>query len=362
MGAVLFFSDPLLAHARNQHWPIMKRDVTVSRSLFVDEINIVVTAGDGGHGCMAFRREKYIPHGGPHGGDGGHGGSVQLLADDSLNTLHHLAGKHHHKAERGGHGMGKNCHGKNGEDCVVLVPPGTLIYDAEHDLLLKDLDEIGQTVCVAQGGRGGKGNTRFKSSTNQAPREFEEGTPGQHRRLHLELKLMADVALVGKPNAGKSTLLSRLSHAKPKIASYPFTTLTPSLGIVELTNYRRFTMADIPGLIEGAHVGLGLGIEFLRHIERARTIVHIVDVCPMTGDPTKDYHAIRGELVAYSETLAEKPEILVANKMDLTESDEHLAKLRDELGMEVIAISAASGQGLDALKERIWTMLHPQEE
>jgi GTP-binding protein len=330
--------------------------------MFVDEVNITVTAGNGGHGCMSFRREKHVPKGGPDGGDGGNGGNVVMQADESLNTLHHLAGKHHWKAKGGVPGMGKKRHGRNADDVIIPVPPGTLIFDADHEILLKDLVEPGQTACVATGGHGGKGNARFKSATNQAPREFEEGTPGQVRNLHLELKLIADVALVGKPNAGKSTLLSRLSAARPKIAAYPFTTLTPYLGIVEVGGDRRFVMADIPGLIEGAHDGHGLGHEFLRHIERTRILVHMVDVCPLTGKPAEDYLAIRDELRQYSEALADKPEILVANKMDLTESEEHLTELHRALDAEVLPISAVTGRGLAELTEKIWRKLNPDPD
>ena len=325
--------------------------------MFVDEVKITVIAGSGGNGCMSFRREKFIPHGGPNGGDGGNGGNVVLIADDSLNTLHHLAGKHHWRAERGIHGMGKDRHGRCGKDVLIPVPPGTMIYDDDHGILLKDLTEPNQQVVIAKGGRGGKGNARFKTATNQAPREFEEGTPGQERNLRLELKLIADVGLVGKPNAGKSTLLSRLSAARPKIADYPFTTLTPYLGIVELNDYRRFVMADIPGLIEGAHEGAGLGDEFLRHIERTRLIVHILDISPTTSSAFEDYKTIHRELEQYSTLLCDKPELIVANKMDLTESDEHLDEFRKKLDIEIIPISAVTGKGLGALLEKIWAKL-----
>jgi GTP-binding protein len=328
--------------------------------VFVDEVDIFVAAGDGGDGCMSFRRERFIPKGGPNGGDGGDGGSVYLLADEQHSTLQHLAGKHHWKAHRGGHGMGKDRHGKNGQDTLIPVPPGTLIYDADTGLLLKDLAEPGQRVCVARGGKGGRGNTHFKSSTNQAPRQWEQGEPGDQRKLHLELKLIADVGLVGKPNAGKSTLLSRLSSARPKIADYPFTTLAPNLGIVELPGYRRFVMADIPGLIEGAHEGAGLGDEFLRHIERTRMLVHVVDVAPLEGDPADTYRAIRHELDEYSPALTDKPEIIVANKLDVASGDE-LARLRDALGRDVLAISAVTGEGLDELVEAIWAALDQAE-
>jgi GTP-binding protein len=340
----------------------MRNEEIVSRAQFVDEITISVTAGNGGNGCVSFRREKFIPKGGPDGGDGGHGGSIIMQAEEQLNTLHHLAGHRQWKGEHGQHGMGKKCHGKRGEDCVIRVPPGTLIYDDEHGMLLKDLSEVGQRVVVARGGKGGRGNTHFKTATNQAPREFEEGTSGQHRKLRLELKLIADAGLVGKPNAGKSTLLSVMSAARPKIGAYPFTTLTPSLGIVELLNFRRFVLADIPGLIEGAHEGAGLGDEFLRHIERTRILVHVLDICPFDGDPVSDYHAIRNELRQYSPKLAEKPEIVVANKMDLTDADEHLARLRDELDVPVLGVSAATKKGLEQLGDRIWQMLKEDEE
>ncbi len=329
--------------------------------MFVDELDIVVIAGYGGDGCVAFRHEKYISRGGPAGGDGGHGGSVYLQADDSLNTLQHLAGHHHWKAKRGTHGQGKDCHGRKGEDMIVRVPPGTIIRDAELEVMLKDLTEHGEKICVAEGGKGGRGNTRFASATHQAPREAEPGEPGRQRKLHLELKLIADAGLVGKPNAGKSTLISRLSAAHPKIAAYPFTTLTPCLGIVEMANYRRFVMADIPGLIEGAHEGAGLGDEFLRHIERTTVLVHMVDICPTTGDPIEDYTAIRNELLQYSAVLADKPEIVVANKMDLTDADTHVAAFSEAIDKPVIAISAVTGKGLPGLTEAIWQELHPPE-
>ena len=336
----------------------MKDSSPVSKAMFVDEVDIVVTGGDGGDGCVAFRREKYAPLGGPFGGDGGDGGSVFIKADESLNTLQHLAGHHHWQARRGEHGLGKNCHGKRGEDLYVLVPTGTIIHDAEHGVAMKDMAVHGQTVCIAAGGKGGHGNTFFKSATNQAPRTAEPGQPGQQRKLHLELKLIADAGLVGKPNAGKSTLLSRLSAARPKIAAYPFTTRYPCLGIVELRGHRRFVMADIPGLIEGAHKGVGLGDEFLRHVERTRLLVHILDICPPEGDPVEDYQAIRRELEQYSAQLAGKPEIIVANKMDLTGADESLRRLRDELGLEVVPISAVTGKGLEKLTQRIWRTLN----
>ncbi|MDP6637349.1 MAG: GTPase ObgE [Phycisphaerae bacterium] len=322
--------------------------------MFVDQADIVVTAGNGGNGCMAFRREKYIPKGGPAGGDGGKGGNVYLQADDSYNTLQHLAGHHHWAAENGRPGEGKNKHGRGGNDVIVRVPPGTIIYDANTGITLKDLADSTEPVCIAHGGKGGKGNTRFKTATNQAPREWEPGEPGQERKLHLELKLIADAGLLGLPNAGKSTLTSRVSAARPKIAAYPFTTLHPCLGIVELSRFRRFVLADIPGIIEGAHQGAGLGDEFLRHIERTRVLIHMVDICPLAGDPVANYHAIRSELKQYSTALAAKPEIVVANKMDLTGSEERLAEFRKAVDAPVHAISAVTGQGLEALGEEIW--------
>jgi GTP-binding protein len=335
-----------------------------TKAMFLDEVEIVVSAGNGGNGCVSFRREKYVPHGGPDGGDGGDGGNVLMSADESFNTLQHLAGKHHWQAQRGGHGMGKNCHGKRGADTVILVPPGTIIRDADHGVTLKDLTTPGQEIVVARAGRGGHGNTHFKSSTNQAPRQAEPGGSGQQRRLHLELKLIADAGLIGKPNAGKSTLISRLSAARPKIAAYPFTTLHPCLGIVETPEHRRFVLADIPGLIEGAHAGTGLGQAFLRHVERTRLLVHVVDLCPLEGDPVEDYRVIRRELGLYSSTLADKPQLVVANKMDLTDSDKNLRRLRRAIGVEVVPISAVTGQGLQQLLRRIWQELQrlPKQE
>jgi GTP-binding protein len=327
--------------------------------MFVDEAEIYVRAGNGGNGCVSFRREKFVPKGGPDGGNGGDGGSVYLIADESVSTLLDLTGRHHWIAGNGSPGMGQRMHGKNGRDCTVRVPPGTLIYDRDNGTLLKDLNLPSVRVCVAQGGRGGRGNECFKSPTNQAPRRADPGESGQERWLRLELKLIADVGIVGLPNAGKSTLLSRLSRARPKIADYPFTTLEPQLGIVELSGYRRFVMADIPGLIEGAHEGVGLGDAFLRHIERTRVLLHLVDVCPMDGAPSpgQAYRIIRQELGKYSPNLAAKRELIVANKMDLTDASEHLAELRDALGTDVVSISAVTGRGLEPMVERLWQVL-----
>ena len=335
----------------------MAKPAPANKVMFLDEVDIFVAGGPGGDGCLAFRREKFIPKGGPDGGNGGDGGSVYMLADVQYNTLQHLAGHHHWHGDRGGHGSGNNRHGRNGRDVVIRVPPGTIIRDAQRGFAIKDLAHDGDKVCVAVGGKGGRGNAVFKSPTNQAPRQFERGSPGEQRTLHLELKLIADVGLVGKPNAGKSTLLSRLSAARPKIAAYPFTTLSPNLGIVELSNFRRFVMADIPGLIEGAHAGTGLGDAFLRHVERTRVLVHVIDVCPLDGSPADSYLAIRRELELYSPRLAVKPEIIVANKMDLTGSDDNLALLAQAAGVEVTPISAVTGKGLERLAEAVWDAL-----
>jgi len=315
----------------------------------------VVKAGDGGNGCTSFRREKFIPRGGPDGGDGGDGGSVFIQANESVDTLLDFSGKHEWPAERGQDGMGKACYGKKGEDLYIQVPVGTIILDKDRDLVLKDLKKPGQTICVARGGRGGKGNKHFATPTRQAPRYAEPGKPGQMRNLRLELKLIADVGLVGLPNAGKSTMLSRISAARPKVAPYPFTTLQPNLGIVELSGYRRFVVADIPGLIEGSHKGLGLGHDFLRHIERTRLIVHLVDVaCIDGGNAVYHYHTIRKELSLYSPMLADKPEILVASKMDLDPQEEKLREFESAVGKEVIPVCSVTGKNLQTLLERLW--------
>jgi GTP-binding protein len=324
--------------------------------LFVDEVNIEVRGGKGGDGVVSFRREKFVPKGGPDGGDGGRGGSVYLEARAGLSTLLDLAGRHHYRAQDGQPGSGANRHGKDGKDLIVPVPAGTLVYNAETGRLLKDLVQDGQRVRVAAGGRGGYGNQHFATSTNQAPRTAERGRPGQERKLRLELKLIADIGLVGLPNAGKSTLLARLTNARPKIAAYPFTTLDPQLGILELPGYRRLVLADIPGLIEGAHEGVGLGDAFLRHIERTRVIVHLVDLCPPEGMPRpfEAYQILRRELEKYSPALAQREEIVVGNKLDLTEAAESLAQMRGQLSGEVLAISGVTGQGVRELAEAMW--------
>jgi GTP-binding protein len=323
-------------------------------SMFIDQAKIRVSGGRGGDGCIAFRREKFVPHGGPSGGDGGDGGSVYPQVDPQLTTLLDLSAKLDWKAQSGQAGMGKQCYGRKGEDLVIGVPPGTVVHDDDRGLILKDLTEPGQRVRVARGGKGGRGNLQFKSPTNQAPRYAEPGQEPQVRMLRLELKLIADVGLVGLPNAGKSTLLSRLSAARPKIADYPFTTLEPQLGIVDLKGFRRFVMADLPGLIEGAHHGAGLGDEFLRHIERTRLIVHVVDMAPPTGDPVENYRAIRHELAEYSAVLAQKREIIAANKMDLTGAQAALKRFRQQVDSPVVALSGVTGKGLNTLMERIW--------
>jgi len=328
---------------------------------FIDEVEICVRSGRGGDGCVSFRREKYIPKGGPDGGDGGDGGSVFIEADPQLSTLAELVGHHHWHARPGRPGQGKDCSGRKGDDVVIRVPPGTLVFDRDTGVLLRDMVEPGTRVCVAPGGRGGRGNARFATPTHQTPREAESGKPGVERWLRLELKLLADVGVVGLPNAGKSTLLSRVSQARPKIADYPFTTLTPNLGIVQLPGYRRFTMADVPGLIEGAHEGVGLGDAFLRHIERTRVILHLIDLYPPDGQPTPAtaYRLIRRELEKYSPRLAERAELVVANKLDLSgETDPpELRQLREELGIEILGISAVSGWNVAAVTNRLWEML-----
>jgi len=323
--------------------------------LFIDQAEIFVVAGDGGHGSVSFRREKYIPKGGPDGGDGGAGGSVYLVAREGVDTLLDFAGKHHWRAERGHDGMGKQKFGKDGDDLTNLVPTGTIIYDIDREIVLKDMDQSDLKICVAQGGRGGRGNIHFATSVRQTPRNAEDGKPGTARHLRLELKLIADVGLVGVPNAGKSTLISRISAAKPKIAPYPFTTLVPNLGIIELSDYRRYVVADIPGLIEGSHQGQGLGHDFLRHIERTRIIAHLVDVSALDGQsPIDNYRMIRQELEKYSPLLAKKPEIIIATKMDLDPDQEKLQEFQQALGKDVFAISSVSGFQIQQLGELLW--------
>ena len=323
--------------------------------MFIDQAQIWVKAGDGGHGCVSFRREKFIPKGGPDGGDGGSGGDVFFQAVENLDTLLDFAGKHHWQARNGQPGSGSNKHGANGDDLIIKVPPGTLIYDTDLNLLLKDMNEVGLKICVCRSGKGGKGNKAFATSTNQTPRYAEPGKKGQERNIRLELKLIADVGLVGMPNAGKSTLISRCSAARPKIADYPFTTIEPVLGIVELSDFRRFVMADIPGLIEGASDGAGLGHDFLKHIERTTILVHILDVMPMDGsDPVENYKTIRSELEQHSKALAQKQEIIVANKIDLDPDGKIVKELIEKLQQEIHPISAVTGSGTKELSEFLW--------
>jgi len=333
--------------------------------MFYDEVKIYVKAGDGGDGCVAFRREKYVPFGGPAGGDGGKGGDVLFYVDTHLNTLYRFSRKRHFRAGRGEHGRGKKQHGAFGEGVRVPVPPGTIVYDAGSDELLGDLTELGQELIVARGGRGGKGNARFATSTNQSPRVAEHGIPGEERWLRLELKLLADVGLAGMPNAGKSTLLAAMTAARPKIAPYPFTTLQPNLGVVVLDNQTEFVMADIPGLIEGASEGKGLGHEFLRHIERTRVLIHLLD--GLSADPLADFTAINRELEAFGHGLVEKPQLVTLNKVDMPEARERWPEIKAALeaqGYQAMAISALTKENARELLYRAARMLAelPEEE
>ncbi len=328
---------------------------------FIDEAKIYVKSGDGGDGCVSFRREKYVPRGGPNGGDGGNGGDVVIIAKRNMNSLLDHRYKQHYKAKRGTHGRGKNQHGKNAKHLYIPVPPGTVVKDHTNGEILGDLTENEQTLVVAKGGRGGRGNARFVSSVNQAPKEAEPGSEGEEKTLYLELKLLADVGIIGFPNAGKSTLISRISAARPKIAGYPFTTLVPNLGVVSYGNGNTFVVADIPGLIEGAHEGAGLGIQFLRHIERTKLLVHLLDLSPITNrDPREDYETMQKELRSYSEELSRKPQIVAANKIDITEAREILPGLEEhfnKLGIKIIPISSATGEGLLSLIQEVSSTL-----
>lgn len=317
--------------------------------MFIDQVKIYVKGGDGGNGMVAFRREKYVPKGGPAGGDGGKGANVVFKVDEGLRTLMDFRYKRHFKADRGQHGMSKNQHGKNAEDMIVKVPPGTIVTDADSGELIADLTMDGQTAIIARGGRGGRGNSRFATPANPAPEIAENGEPGKERNIKLELKVLADVGLVGFPSVGKSTLLSVVSSARPKIAEYHFTTIVPNLGVVETEDNRSFVMADLPGLIEGAHQGVGLGHQFLRHIERTRVIVHVIDMSGLEGrDPYDDYLTINQELKEYNLRLTERPQVVVANKMDIPEAEENLIKFKEQVGDEVqiFPISAVTRQGL----------------
>lgn len=333
--------------------------------MFFDEAKIYVKAGDGGDGCVSFRREKYVPLGGPNGGDGGKGGDVYLVANPHLNTLIAFKRRVHFKAQRGGHGRGKGQKGRQGDDLSIEVPPGTVVRDAERGDFIADLMGGGQRALVAEGGRGGRGNAAFATPTNQAPRIAERGEPGQERWLYLELKLIADVGIVGVPNAGKSTLLSVVSAARPKIADYPFTTLEPSLGVVAVDDYTSFVMADLPGLIKGAHAGAGLGHEFLRHIERTRMIIHLLDGA--SADPLADYESINEELALFDPELARKPQVVVLNKMDLPQAQAlwpSVAKAMKAQGQKAVSISAVTGEGVKDMLCSVAEMLEslPKEK
>jgi GTPase len=331
--------------------------------VFVDRVKIEVSAGNGGDGCLSFRREYRVPRGGPDGGDGGNGGSVIIAAREGVDSLSALSHRKFWRAERGANGMGSNRHGKSGKDLLIEVPPGTVIIDAGEGFILKDLAADGERVVAARGGKGGYGNARFKSATNQAPRETTPGGEGECRELILELKVIADVGLIGMPNAGKSTLLSRLSRARPEIADYPFTTKHPNLGLVQIDLDRSFVLADIPGLIEGAHTGVGLGHEFLRHVERAGILVHLVECSPIDGsDPLENYHAIRHELREYDEDLGRRPEIVAVTKAELPGAADVQKHLMDELGCEVHLISSVTGQGLNTLVRAIAVELEKSRE
>lgn len=331
---------------------------------FIDEARITVQSGKGGAGCVSLRREKYIPKGGPDGGDGGRGGDVILKATTKKRTLYHLQFQKLYKAKNGSGGQGNNRAGKGGEDLILELPPGTLVIDADTGDLLKDLVDLDEVFVVAAGGRGGLGNARFKSSTNRTPRFAQPGEPGQTVNLRLELKLLADVGIVGLPNAGKSTLVSALSSARPKIADYPFTTLTPNLGVVRTNRREPFIIADIPGLIEGAHTGTGLGIRFLRHVERTRILLHLVDAAAIDPDhPLKDLDTVNRELHQYSPALAEKPQLVVLNKMDVDWAEDAATFFKEAFGKgDLLQVSAATGKGLDLLTTTLCNILDQLDE
>ncbi len=335
---------------------------------FVDEVSIYVKAGDGGDGAVAWRREKYVPRGGPAGGDGGDGGDVALVVDPQLSTLLDYRYVREHRARSGEHGRGSDQNGQNGPPLELRVPPGTVVKDAATGEVVADLGEAGHRLVIAKGGKGGLGNMNFATSTNQAPRHAQPGTPGEEKKLVLELKLLAEVGIIGYPNAGKSTLISRISRARPKIADYPFTTLTPNLGVVSWRGERSFVVADIPGLIEGAHAGAGLGHQFLRHVERCRVLVHLVDpIAPGEGrSPKADYQAVNRELALYSPELAKKPQVAALTKMDVPGARKRLAEFKRAFARrkkkpEILAISAVSGEGLDALLDAAARVLYRGE-
>ena len=321
--------------------------------MFIDEVEFKVKAGDGGNGVVSFRREKYIDQGGPDGGDGGDGGSIILKVNEGMNTLADYRYNNIYKADRGENGGGKKMYGKNGEDLYLDVPPGTMVYDQDTDQFLADLKEAGDEYVIAEGGKGGKGNAKFKKSTRKAPRFSENGAKGELKKVRLELKVLADVGLVGYPNVGKSTLISQVSHAKPKIDSYHFTTLHPNLGVVQYGEYQSFVMADIPGIIEGAHQGTGLGDEFLKHLERTRLLVHVIDVSGLEGrDPLQDFETINNELNKYNDYLASLEQVVALNKIDLEEGRQNIETVKSELndrGCSVFPISAVTGEGCQPL-------------
>lgn len=318
--------------------------------MFVDRVTIYVKGGDGGAGCCSFRREKYVPRGGPDGGDGGDGGSVIVRAVAGTDSLAEIVNRKHWRAPNGGPGQGDNCHGRRAAELTIPVPPGTLVFDRDRGNILRDLVEAGQSVTVAQGGRGGRGNRAFATSTNRAPRQTQPGTPGEERWIVLELKVIAGAGLIGLPNAGKSTLLSRLTQAQPEIADYPFTTKHPNLGVVARGDDREFVIADLPGLIEGAHSGVGLGHEFLRHVERTQVLVHLVEPFPPdSSDPAENYRVIRRELELHGRKVADKPEIVALSKAELPGSEQVRERLERAIGRPVLAVSAVTGQGLAEL-------------
>lgn len=333
--------------------------------MFIDHAKVYVKGGDGGNGCVAFRREKYVPMGGPFGGDGGRGGNIIFVAEEGLTTLMDFRYRKHFKAERGAHGLGKNQHGAWGEELIVKVPIGTIIRDDDTGELLADLTANGQEAIIAKGGRGGKGNSHFANATHKAPSMAEKGEAGQERWISMELKLLADVGLVGFPNAGKSTLISQVSAARPKIADYPFTTLIPNLGVVGTREHESFVIADIPGLIEGAHEGVGLGHDFLRHIERTKVILFILDAAQVDGrDVQDDLRVLQEELAFFNPDLAKRPYLIAANKMDIPDAEERYQALQALFGEQVMAISAASGKGVRELMEKTYALLQsiPKEE
>ncbi len=316
---------------------------------FIDEVEITVTSGNGGNGCVSFRREKFVPRGGPNGGDGGNGGNVMFVANANMSSLLDYRYSKHYKARNGEVGRGSDQHGASAPDLIIPVPVGTMIMDVQDDKIIVDLEKDGESKIIAKGGKGGRGNARFVSSTNRSPRNAEGGKKGETVELRLELKMLADVGILGFPNAGKSTLISKISAAKPKISDYPFTTLVPNLGVVTYGDYQSFVVADIPGIIEGAHTGQGLGLRFLKHVERTRLLVHLLDLDPFSGrDPVKDYELVNSELKKYSPQLAEKPQLIVLNKIDLEKASERKKEIEENMkkkGIEIISISAVTGKG-----------------